>query len=116
MLNNYSSMWAIAVALNSAAIFRLRKTWGMLEKPTRMLFEKVNTIAQASRNFAVYRDLIRTAAPPCVPFCGLYTRDLTFIEDGNPDYIGFNKQVINFAKSQRIADIIFEIKAFQSVS
>lgn len=47
-----------------------------------------------SRNFSVYREIIHSANPPVIPFLGFYLTDLTFLEDGNPDYI-----VVGAAKS-----------------
>lgn len=108
-------MWAIIMALNSAAVFRLRRTWDSLSAVTMKMFEKSNTIAQASRNYVVYRNLLNKVQLPCVPFCGLYTKDLTFIEDGNPDYLRSDPRLINFTKCQRIANVIIDIKRFQSV-
>ena len=53
----------------------------------------------------------------CFPFFfwfhiseGVYLRDLTFIEDGNPDKIGSN---INFQKIKLMGSIIQEVQAFQ---
>ena len=45
---------------------------------------------------------------------GLYIKDLTFINDGNP--AKFNNEYINFSKLRLINDKILEIKFFQSLS
>lgn len=115
MLNNFSSMWAVAGALNSAAIFRLRRTWDLIGYHTKELFEKMNFLTQISRNYAHYRELLRQVNLPCVPFSGLYNKDLIFIQDGNPDMIPNSVHLINFSKRQRLADIVIEIRMFQSV-
>jgi hypothetical protein len=58
--------------------------------------------------------MIHSVNPPCIPFLGIYLQDLTFIEDGNPDIIKQSTNLINFAKQQKSAEVIREIKQFQS--
>lgn len=38
-------------------------------------------------SFAAYREHITQLNPPCVPFIAVYLSDLTFINEGNPDFI-----------------------------
>jgi hypothetical protein len=68
----------------------------------------------ANRNFQEYRDIIHSLNPPCIPFLGIYLQDLTFIEDGNPDYLRGSNNLINFGKRQKTAQVILELKQFQS--
>lgn len=115
MLNNFSTMWSIVSALNSASIFRLRRTWGMLSAEALDMLNELNTITNVSKNYGMYRELLSKVNPPCVPFMGLYTKDLTFIEDGNPDQLQSDPRLINFSKRQRLADVILEIQTFQKM-
>ena len=114
MLNNFSSMWAILSALNSTSIFRLRRTWDLLGFRTMKTFERANAITLPQHNFAAYRELLCKVTPPCVPFFGLYTKDLTFIEDGNPDTLICDSHLINFTKRKLLAEVILEVKTFQN--
>jgi len=41
----------------------------------------------------------------------MYLTDLTFIEDGNPDFI--NGNLINFTKRRRVAQVIREVQQYQ---
>jgi hypothetical protein len=41
---------------------------------------------------------------------GVYLTDLTFIEDGNPDYVN---ELINFSKRSLIYTVIAKIQQFQ---
>ncbi|WFD31456.1 cell division cycle- protein [Malassezia sp. CBS 17886] len=113
-LNNFASVWSIVSALNSTSIFRLRRTWDLLSGRTLELFRQLERITDTSKNYAGYRELLCKISPPCVPFLGLYTKDLTFIEDGNPDMLYADPRLINFSKRQRAADIIAEITTYQS--
>ena len=78
------------------------------------ILAELNQITQASRNYHYYRELLCRISPPCVPFFGLYTKDLTFIEDGNPDQMYSDTRLINFCKRFLITDVIVEIRRFQS--
>lgn len=113
-INNFSTMWAVHSALNSASVFRLRATWALLSRSELDTMAQLSQITQASKNYCNYRELLYRISPPCVPFFGLYTKDLTFIEDGNPDQLYSDSRLINFAKRSLTADVLLEIRRFQS--
>jgi son of sevenless-like protein len=50
--------------------------------------------------------------PPCIPYLGVYLTDLTFIEDGNKDYVT-DEGLINFDKRRKISTVIREIQQYQ---
>lgn len=68
----------------------------------------------ANRNFTEYRLIVHSVNPPCIPFLGIYLQDLTFIEDGNPDFLRKSSNLINFAKRHKTAEVIRELKQFQN--
>ncbi|EST05127.1 Ras-like guanine nucleotide exchange factor, N-terminal [Kalmanozyma brasiliensis GHG001] len=113
-LNNFSGMWAIVSALSTAPIHRLRRTWDAVSQKHVLMFESLETLTSASRNWANYRELIHKLNPPCVPFLGRYLGDLTFIEDGNRDRLKENDALINFGKRQKTSEVIREITIHQS--
>ncbi|KAJ9479304.1 Cell division control protein 25 [Pseudozyma hubeiensis] len=113
-LNNFSGMWAIVSALSTAPIHRLRRTWDAVSQKHVLVFESLEQLMSASRNWANYREMIHKLNPPCVPFLGRYLGDLTFIEDGNRDRLKENDQLINFGKRQKTAEVIREIMIHQS--
>jgi hypothetical protein len=43
----------------------------------------------------------------------LFLKDLTFIEDGNPDYLDAEKRIINFAKNRMICAVYRQMQRFQ---
>ncbi|OLL24556.1 Protein ste6 [Neolecta irregularis DAH-3] len=77
--------------------------------------EGLNKIMNSSRNFADYRETLHVVNPPCVPFLGVYLTDLTFIEDGNSNYLKKSRHLINFSKRMKTAEVIREIQQYQSV-
>lgn len=112
--NNFSSMTAIISALFSSTIHRMKKTWDYVTPKMVEKLDRMNRLMNSSRNFNEYRDMLSIVEPPAVPFFGVYLTDLTFVEDGNPDYLQAEQGIINFAKRMKAADIIENIRQFQS--
>ncbi|KAG4304720.1 hypothetical protein PORY_001773 [Pneumocystis oryctolagi] len=115
-LNNFSTVTSIISGINSAPIHRLKRTWELVSKKTINIFDSLNKIMDSAKNFSEYRELLHVINPPCVPFLGVYLTDLTFIEDGNPNMIKNSKDLINFSKRIKTAEVIREIQQYQSVS
>ena len=80
-------MAAIAAGLNSAPITRLKRTRDMLSQKTLALKADLDSTLDSTKNFAKYKDMLKTINPPCVPFFGFWLSSLTFIEDGNKDFV-----------------------------
>ena len=49
--------------------------------------------------------------PPCIPYLGIYLSDLTFIDEGTPNFT--DSGLLNFAKMRMIAHVIREVRQFQ---
>ncbi|KAI8141357.1 ras guanine nucleotide exchange factor domain-containing protein [Fennellomyces sp. T-0311] len=113
-LNNYNTCMAIFSAFDNSAVGRLRRTWEIVGNRTTQTLNYIRKLMGANRNFTEYREMIHSINPPCIPFLGIYLQDLTFIEDGNPDCLPKSSSLINFAKRQKTAEVIREIKQFQS--
>ncbi|CAG8444390.1 17445_t:CDS:10 [Acaulospora morrowiae] len=109
-LNNFNSLTAIISGLNSAPIHRLKRTWEMVSARTIQTLENLNRIMNSTKNFSDYREMLHSVNPPCV-----YLTDLTFIEDGNPNIIKKSRQLINFSKRMKTAEVIREIQQYQSM-
>ncbi|KAI9197088.1 ras guanine nucleotide exchange factor domain-containing protein [Polychytrium aggregatum] len=117
-LNNFNTLMAILAGLNSSQVFRLKRTWELIGK-SQQTFESLQGIMNQTKNRGAYREALRTAQPPCIPFLGQYLTDLTFIADGNPDYVqstATGNQLINYSKRTKTAEIILEIKQYQNQS
>lgn len=113
-LNNFSTMTAIVSGLNSAPVYRLKRSWDAVSTRHHTMLEQLNKIMQSSKNFSDYRAMIHKLKPPCVPFLGVYLTDLTFIEDGNLDRLKSDDRLINFGKRSKTAEVIREIMVYQS--
>jgi hypothetical protein len=65
-------------------------------------------------NYQSYRDYeTQFFGRPFIPFLGLYLKDLTFANDGNPKLLA--NGLINFSKNWSIYEIIERIRNFMAV-
>lgn len=69
-LNNYSTLTSIISALGTAPIHRLGRTWAQVNQKTLVVLESMRKLMGSTKNFVEYRDALRAANPPCIPFFG----------------------------------------------
>ncbi|KZV82274.1 ras GEF [Exidia glandulosa HHB12029] len=116
-LNNFSASRAILAALDSSTISRLTQTWQGLNQKSRAHLEELRKLADHARNFSEYRNRLKAARPPAVPFLGLYLTDMTFCRDGNPSHRSPpgdpTRRVINFNKYHKMTRIVQDMQRFQ---
>ncbi|KYR00468.1 RasGEF domain-containing protein [Tieghemostelium lacteum] len=112
-LNNFNAVMEILSGLNLTPVFRLKKTWETLPRKYLATFKHLNSLMAPKNNFKVYREVLHTKNPPCLPFLGLYLTDMTFIEEATPDLI--DNGLINMVKRSHLATVIKEIQQFQKV-
>lgn len=110
-LNNFNSIMIIIAALENSAIYRLKKTWKALPKKILQIYTELKSYINTKSNYKILRDAIHSANPPIIPYLGVYLSDLTFIEDGNSDYVFGD--LINFDKRRFLANVITEIQQYQ---
>lgn len=81
----------------------------------RAIWEPIYRATDSQRNFAEYRQRLKTTVAPCLPFLGVYLTDMTFIDDGNADHrlSPGGKPLVNFDKYLKTTRILNEIDQFQ---
>eukprot|EP00002_Diphylleia_rotans_P038559 TRINITY_DN8793_c0_g4_i1.p1 TRINITY_DN8793_c0_g4~~TRINITY_DN8793_c0_g4_i1.p1 ORF type:complete len:1087 (+),score=223.15 TRINITY_DN8793_c0_g4_i1:44-3304(+) len=113
-LKNYNAVAAVCAGLCNSAVHRLKFTREILRKGVVEIQEELENLMSPEGSYKNYREDIHTVNPPCVPFLGVYLRDLVFIEDGNPDTVGDN--LINFQKRRFVYNVIQEICQYQQTA
>jgi hypothetical protein len=115
-LNNFHGIMIVLGGLNRACVRRLKKTWDELSEEDlsnlkeledlmnyrycESYFEAYLIIARisCSGSFHAYRVAFEASKPPTIPYIGLFLTDLTFLDDGNPDFT--EDGLINFQKHE----------------
>ncbi|XP_071449632.1 ras-specific guanine nucleotide-releasing factor 1-like isoform X1 [Hetaerina americana] len=110
-LHNFNGVLQICAAFTNSAVFRLKKTWEKVSKTTKQTIEKLQNIVSSDGRFRNLRDALHRCDPPCIPYLGMYLTDLSFIEEGTPNFT--DDGLLNFSKMRMIAHVIREIRHFQ---
>ena len=84
-LHSFNSLMAIIVALKSASIYRLKKTWSHVSKRELATFERLaDLMFDTSDNKRKIRDMHMSCKLPCIPFLGMFLTDLIHIDIAHP--------------------------------
>merc|ERR1712137_35814 len=109
-LRNYSACAQIISGLQNISITRLK-----LEIPEKSMkgLHHLSDLLSPAENYSTYRRLLKR--PPCIPLLPVCLRDLTFIQDGNSDFLeDKDVRVINVEKWHQIATTIYELNIHES--
>ncbi|XP_028311284.1 ral guanine nucleotide dissociation stimulator-like 1 [Gouania willdenowi] len=138
-LKNFSSLRAILSALQSNAVYRLRKTWAAVSRDSVATFENlwetfpdencvlsskellmedegqatVDSISPKTfKQYRLSRQMSTGASSGVVPYLGTYLTVLTMLDTALPDTV--EGGLINFEKRRREFDVLSQIRALQA--
>ncbi|XP_077097932.1 ras-specific guanine nucleotide-releasing factor RalGPS1 isoform X2 [Siphateles boraxobius] len=84
-LNNLHSMVSVVSALQSAPIFRLSKTWALINRKDKATFDKLDYLTSKEHNYVRMREYIRSLKMvSCIPYLGIYLLDMIYIDSAYP--------------------------------
>uniref|UniRef100_A0A8C3G9M5 Rap guanine nucleotide exchange factor 3 n=1 Tax=Cyclopterus lumpus TaxID=8103 RepID=A0A8C3G9M5_CYCLU len=95
---NLNSFFAVMFGLSNSAVHKLYKTWERIPSKTKRIYCAYERLMDPSRNHRAYRLAVAKLSPPYIPFMPLLLKDMTFINDGNPNYVD---KLVNFEKVVR---------------
>ncbi|KAF2083218.1 hypothetical protein K490DRAFT_70031 [Saccharata proteae CBS 121410] len=113
-LRNYATMYQITIALLSTDCARLTRTWDAVPAGEKRTLRELERLVQPLRNFQALRMEMECSRleEGCVPFVGLYTRDLIYNAQ-KPAYVGGEtaagpgaEPLVNFERHHTAASIV----------
>lgn len=87
-LNNLHSSNAIVSALLSSSIYRLDRTWHYFNRKypkDRIQFDKLQETFSDINNYEILRKHLDSCELPCIPYLGIYSRDMIYIQEAHHD-------------------------------
>ncbi|XP_028264687.1 rap guanine nucleotide exchange factor 3 isoform X2 [Parambassis ranga] len=108
---NLNSFFAVMFGLSNSAVQRLYKTWERIPSKTKRIYCAYERLMDPSRNHRAYRLAVAKLSPPYIPFMPLLLKDMTFIHEGNPNYID---KLVNFEKMRMLAKTVKVVRGCRS--
>lgn len=112
-LQNYHGMMAVYSALNLIPIKRLKKTWKEVPSKIMSLYYQAEKLLDHLHGF---KEHMKNITPPCIPYLGLITSELSFIEEF-PTFITEEKnddfKYVNWDKMSMLSNCFTDFLRFQ---
>eukprot|EP01087_Luapelamoeba_hula_P009404 TRINITY_DN2421_c0_g1_i5.p1 TRINITY_DN2421_c0_g1~~TRINITY_DN2421_c0_g1_i5.p1 ORF type:complete len:382 (-),score=52.20 TRINITY_DN2421_c0_g1_i5:83-1228(-) len=109
-MNNFDTLTAVVAGMTTSAVYRLKWTSEEVGRQLQTSLKTLEKVMSSAGAFKAYRSNLKNANPPVIPYIGIFLTDLTFVDDGNPDY---SNNLINFTKRSLVHNIIAQIQQYQ---
>jgi len=114
-LKNFNGLMGILVGLSLSPVSRMRHTWSKVGSRHLETFKQLEMHQDPASSFKFLREQIKAAGATAIPYIGTYLSDLTFMDEGNPDFVTLdNNKLINFPKHYLIMRTIKQLLQYQA--
>lgn len=115
-LNNYNGVGAIIAGIKSTAVSRLSLTKELIPEKVGRDWARLEILMSHSRSFAAYRLAWENTSCERIPYLPLHLRDLATAEQGNPTFIGDEKDgKINWKKFEIMGEVVVSMQRAQGM-
>ncbi|XP_056122916.1 ral guanine nucleotide dissociation stimulator-like 1 isoform X5 [Rhinichthys klamathensis goyatoka] len=112
-LRNFSSLRAILSALQSNAVYRLKKTWAAISRESMTAFDQLCDTFPDENCVLINREiLVENPSNGEVPYLGTYLTVLTMLDTALSDNV--QGGLINFEKRRKEFEILSQIRQLQA--
>ncbi|XP_029949443.1 ral guanine nucleotide dissociation stimulator-like 1 isoform X2 [Salarias fasciatus] len=112
-LKNFSSLRAILSALQSNAVYRLKKTWAAVSRDSMTTFDQLCESFPDENCVLISREILAEGSSSgVVPYLGTYLTVLTMLDTALTDTV--EGGLINFEKRRREFEILSQIQQLQA--
>eukprot|EP01094_Clydonella_sp_ATCC50884_P002315 TRINITY_DN1176_c0_g1_i1.p1 TRINITY_DN1176_c0_g1~~TRINITY_DN1176_c0_g1_i1.p1 ORF type:complete len:618 (-),score=184.02 TRINITY_DN1176_c0_g1_i1:315-2111(-) len=114
--HNYSSMMAVMSGLNNISISRMKRAWVEVLPDNLRKWEDLGKLMNTKSNYGNYRAELDAIDGGYVPFMGVLTRDITFIEEGNTYFLddeSTSNVKLNIEKLQMVGSVVADLNRAQ---
>jgi len=114
-MNNYNDAFSIVTALNSFFIKELKKSWKRVDANSSIPKAKeLNEIFSHAKNYAKLREMLDSClGMPCVPFLGLFLKDLSYMDESQKYIVSKQEQNIHLLNLEKIKNVDVVLKKFE---
>lgn len=112
-LNNFHGVFSIMMGLMHRSVSRMSKTLKhafRTNSERKAKAEKLNQLCDIADDFHNYRKFVSNIKVRCIPFIGVYQKDLIYVQETYPSKIG---NLINFKKCHECCKLISIIQNYQ---
>eukprot|EP01130_Rhizamoeba_saxonica_P006063 TRINITY_DN2402_c0_g2_i1.p1 TRINITY_DN2402_c0_g2~~TRINITY_DN2402_c0_g2_i1.p1 ORF type:complete len:1540 (-),score=356.43 TRINITY_DN2402_c0_g2_i1:72-4364(-) len=118
-LRNYNSLVTVLGSLHSLPVSKLKKSWEILPRREREVFERITDLTSQSghyRNYFQALEAVDYRSVPCIPIVRICCEDLSKLNEIVDNYIKEKnfKGWINWAKMSKIGKYINNISQFKT--
>jgi len=111
-IRNYNGMFQVLTVLESTSVYRLRKAWDQLKSSATTRHSELKALFSSKSGFIAFRQFLKrtTIQPPCLPYMGLYLKDIIYIQQ-LPNFV--SKGIVNVTKMSSLASKLVELHSYQ---
>lgn len=114
-LNNFNGVKEVLACLQSASVYRLKKTKEFVNGKYLKALEGLKKLTGSEFNYKHLRSKIHSKSklkvgvdPPLIPFPGVYQGDLVYLEGYEKNLV--EDGMINFSKFQKVCSYVVELQ------